>query len=103
MSLVGWRTAALFNVATIMKLDHDDIHFICVLEAPKIIPIVEYLSAAPTTFTLTQPTAEFPTPLPGEPALLSEVPVPEEEDFSHWFLRFPRADFGYWFQSGIYH
>ena len=78
--LAGWRVAELFNVAATLELDHDDIHFICVLEAPKIIQIAEYLSAAPSTSNLTQP-------------------APEEEDVTHWFLRSPRADFEHWFQS----
>jgi hypothetical protein len=80
MPISDWRVTELFNVAAALKLDHDDVHFICVLEAPKIIQIAEYLSAAPYTSDLTQP-------------------APEEIDVTHWFLRSPRADFEHWFQS----
>ena len=97
--LEGRRAAELFDVAAALELDHDDMHFICVLEAPKIIQIAEYLPAAPSSSILTQPTAGLPASLPEDPAQLVEVRVPEEEDFVYWFLRSPRADFEHWFQS----
>ena len=71
MPLVGSRSDDLFRMASILKLNTDDIHFILVLQAPMVI-----------STRLSSLSAEFGSSQ--ENPIVYNHP-PDEDSFNHWF------------------